>query len=324
LYQHDFDQMWSGLFSVHKSISPITTITYNGLPLGVYFSPEDEAMAEILSVVNNAQHSIDFTIFFFTNDDLRDALIAAHERGVQIRGVWDLLGAASPFSDDEALCAQGIALKIEDTTGKMHNKWMVVDAAGVHPSVVTGSMNWSSAGDISNDENTVIVTDGDIAQAYATQFNTIWQALDPEMQCNVDTPPLSNRLYLPLLRTASDGTAPTTNIQLQRIVYNPAGDDLAGELIEIANVGGQGQQLHNWTLVDVAGHTFTFPDLTLSPGGAVRVWVKSGVNTPADIYWGFQAPVWNNDGDTAYLYDAAGGLQDSCSYAGGDIFAICP
>jgi hypothetical protein len=129
---------------------------------------------------------------------------------------------------------------------------------------------------------------------------------------------------LPLLQTASDGTGSIADIQLQRIVYNPDGDDLAGEMVEIQNIGGQGQQMDNWTLTDVAGHTFTFPDFTLSPGGLVRVWVKGGVNGNTDIYWGFNAPVWNNDGDTARLYDDAGNLQDICTYAGGSTAMTCP
>jgi phosphatidylserine/phosphatidylglycerophosphate/cardiolipin synthase-like enzyme len=29
----------------------------------------------------------------------------------------------------------------------MHNKFMIIDAQGVNPVVVTGSMNWSASGD---------------------------------------------------------------------------------------------------------------------------------------------------------------------------------
>ena len=92
--------------------------------------------------------------------------------------MWDLLGAASPYSDDEALCAAGVPIRIEDTIGKMHNKFMVIDAEGADPRVVTGSMNWTTSGDASNDENTLILHDANLAVAYADTFAAMWQALD--------------------------------------------------------------------------------------------------------------------------------------------------
>jgi phosphatidylserine/phosphatidylglycerophosphate/cardiolipin synthase-like enzyme len=52
----------------------------------------------------------------------------------------------------------------------MHNKILVIDAEGTAPQVVTGSMNWSTAGDERNDENTLIVHDGEMAMAYAAGF----------------------------------------------------------------------------------------------------------------------------------------------------------
>ena len=48
----------------------------------------------------------------------------------------------NPFgSITMALCAAGIAIKIEDFPGLMHNKFMVIDAEGTAPPVVTGRMN---------------------------------------------------------------------------------------------------------------------------------------------------------------------------------------
>jgi phosphatidylserine/phosphatidylglycerophosphate/cardiolipin synthase-like enzyme len=95
VFLHDFDQMFSGKFGEAKTTSPTTTLTYAGRPLEIYFSPQDNALAEVVAEVNAAQSSIDFAIFFFTDDRLRDALIAAHGRGVRIRGIFDELGAGN-------------------------------------------------------------------------------------------------------------------------------------------------------------------------------------------------------------------------------------
>ncbi len=39
-----------------------------------------------------------------------------------------------------------------------------------------------------------------------------------------------------------------------------------------------------------------------------------GRNTSTDRYWGRTAYVWNNDKDTAYVYNRYGTLIDKCSY----------
>ncbi len=92
--------------------------------------------------------------------------------------------------------------------------------------------------------------------------------------------------------------------------------DLRGEVVTIVNLGGAPQSMAGWTLVSEAGgQSFRFPDgFTLAPGATVLVtsgpngylapqvvlqWLKSD-GTPSGGY------VWNNDGDTAVLRDAAG------------------
>ena len=206
LFQNDFDQMAAGRFGSAKSASLTTTLTYNGRPLEVYFSPQDNAMAQVIAEVEAAATSIDFAIFFFTEDALRDALIAAKNRGVAIRGLWDVLGAGNGSSDDEALCAAGVAIKIEDTTGKMHHKMMVIDAAGAAPRVVTGSLNWTDAADNRNSENTVIVHDAAAAGAYAGMFQGLWEAV-------AAAPCVSaSNVYLPLVSKPAAGPGPATPV----------------------------------------------------------------------------------------------------------------
>jgi len=160
----------------------------------IYFSPSDEAMAEVVAEVNAAEESLYFSIFYFTDDDLRDALIARSQAGVEIMGVWDKSAAANRYSEDEALCQAGIPIKIESFPGLMHNKFMVIDPNGPSPRVITGSMNWTTAGDEKNDENTLIVHDGGTAMAYAAAFWELYDALGEETLCGVDF-----AVYLPVV-----------------------------------------------------------------------------------------------------------------------------
>jgi len=194
IFQADFDQMVAGRFGTQKTASPTTTVIYQGIPVELYFSPQDGAMAQVVSEVQAAETSIDFAIFYFTEDTLRDVLIDAHNRGVAIRGLWDALGAGNASSDDEALCVAGIPIKIEDTAGKMHHKLMVIDAQGSDPMVITGSLNWTVAADKRNSENTVIVHDAVTAQTYAAGIAALWDGIDA-LPCAAGTA----RLYLPVI-----------------------------------------------------------------------------------------------------------------------------
>jgi phosphatidylserine/phosphatidylglycerophosphate/cardiolipin synthase-like enzyme len=81
----------------------------------------------------------------------------------------------------------------------MHNKFLVIDAEGTAPRVVTGSMNWSTSGDERNDENTLIVHDGGTAMAYAAGFWELYDALGEETLCEVEF-----GVYLPVATERDD------------------------------------------------------------------------------------------------------------------------
>ena len=70
-----------------------------------------------------------------------------------------------------------------------------------------------------------------------------------------------------------------------------------------------------WTLSDEAGHVYTFPSgFILDAGATVTIYTGSGTDTQDKLYWGSSSPIWNNDGDTAYLKDNEGKLVDSWSW----------
>ena len=58
-------------------------------------------------------------------------------------------------------------------------------------------------------------------------------------------------------------------------------------------------------------HTYTFPSYTLNAGSTVTVYTKKGTDSATELYWQLGGPIWNNDGDTAYLYDSNGKLVSS-------------
>ncbi len=353
LYQGDFDQMFGGAFGTDKVAVVTHTVDISGTLAQVYFAPQDIPIEQVIAAVNGAQRSIDFAIFTFTDDALADALIAAHARGVRVRGLWDSLAAGNSSADDERMCAAGLSIKIENTRGLMHNKMLVIDAQGDAPEVVTGSLNWTAGGNNGNNENTLVIKSGALTQQYADAYQSLWTAVTVE-PCNPEsivswdvrmpivfndaaaptpTPlpeePTPTSTPLPTA-TATPTSTPTSTdesgVHISRIVYNPPGDDLAGELVELVNDGQAAAQLEAWTLSDAANtpNVYTFPAFELAPGAAVRVWVKPGVDAQADLFWGREQPVWNNDGDRAMVRDGAGVVVAECAYEPATGEALCP
>lgn len=45
---------------------------------------------------------------------------------------------------------------------------------------------------------------------------------------------------------------------------------------------------------------------TLDSEATVTVYTGEGTNSATELYWGSGNLIWNNDGDTAYLYDISG------------------
>jgi len=116
----------------------------------------------------------------------------------------------------------------------------------------------------------------------------------------------------------SEESTATVDVRITYVHYDAYGNDnynLNDEYVVIKNYGDTAVNLAGWKLKDEAGHTYTFPDFTLEAESTVTVHSGSGVNTQTDLYWGrTYGAIWNNNHDTAYLYDAMGNLVDEYSW----------
>jgi DNA/RNA endonuclease G (NUC1) len=108
--------------------------------------------------------------------------------------------------------------------------------------------------------------------------------------------------------------AGVSGVSITTIEANPPGEDLAGEHVLLSNTGPRAVSLTGWTLEDGSGATYTFPEFSLGAGRRVRIWVQSGEDDDANLYWGRRQPVWNNDSDTAILRNPNGKLISRLEY----------
>ncbi|HQN49239.1 MAG TPA: lamin tail domain-containing protein [Caldisericia bacterium] len=110
-----------------------------------------------------------------------------------------------------------------------------------------------------------------------------------------------------------------SNIRLKiiNINYDAEGNDnenLNDEWVEIKNVEIMPVNMKNFTLKDKANHIFTFPEFILNSNEIVKVYSGCGENNLTSLYWCSFGAIWNNDTDTAYLYDSNGNLIDTYNY----------
>jgi micrococcal nuclease len=95
------------------------------------------------------------------------------------------------------------------------------------------------------------------------------------------------------------------------------GDDRSkpnGEYVRICNVSGGPVELKGFSIQDAAQHRYVFPEGALDPGYTALLLSGTGQDTTRRgqlrFYWG-DGPIWNNDKDTASLFDPSGKLIDS-------------
>ncbi len=146
--------------------------------LGPYFSPKTGVGGgcekEIIYWIDRASTSIHVLIYSFSSDPIAIALIEAHNRGVQVRVVFEEGNTGGAYKDAKLRTA-GIPVRTDTNTRYMHNKVMIVDGE----IVLTGSYDYSETAEIFNNENMVVLKSSSIGSAYEAEFSKIWGQSTP-------------------------------------------------------------------------------------------------------------------------------------------------
>ena len=177
-YTIEFNQMFiDGDFHRRKKKLKKEDIFTNidGAEIGLYFSPQGYAMYRgVLPLIEEAEKTIDVSIFFLTHNNISRELVKAHKRGVKIRVILDATAATNGYSKHNYLREHGIPVKVESWGGKMHMKAAVFDSKHL----IVGSMNWTLAGERNNDENTIIIKNSPKhANQLSSFFNSMWESI---------------------------------------------------------------------------------------------------------------------------------------------------
>ncbi|MEP0861538.1 MAG: T9SS type A sorting domain-containing protein [Ignavibacterium sp.] len=218
----------TGTINVYFNFSVDTTVamTGNAAKGNVNFAQK------LIDRINAATYSIDMALYSFADlPDVANAIIAAKNRGVKVRVVYENRTTQNSM---QALINAGIPVikRTSGLNGIMHNKFFVFDARdtiAVNDWLWTGS--WNVTLTESNWENNVVeINDPTITQAFKIEFEEMWGS-------SGDSPNPSNAKFG---FQKSDNTPHIFNIGGREVkVYFSPSDGVMSKIINTINTANK-------------------------------------------------------------------------------------
>ena len=142
------------------------------------FTPNRRCQQLIIQNINEAKKSVHLQAYSFTDSDIANALVKAHERNVDVKVILDHSNfkASNPLLKE--LLDNKIDVRIDKPNGIAHSKVCIADRR----IVLTGSYNYSEAAYKRNAENILIVHDKAVAEEYLANWQNRWDhSLKPSL-----------------------------------------------------------------------------------------------------------------------------------------------
>lgn len=146
--------------------APVATCPKN-VQWDVHFSPNGWATTAIVANIRAANKSIYVQAYSFTSQPIAEALITAHNRRVQVEVIVDKSQKTAKGSVISLLTSNGVKVFVDERHAIAHNKVIVIDGERV----LTGSFNFTNAAEHNNAENSLLLVDEKIAEAYQKNWN---------------------------------------------------------------------------------------------------------------------------------------------------------
>jgi phosphatidylserine/phosphatidylglycerophosphate/cardiolipin synthase-like enzyme len=135
------------------------------------FSPSPEAVKLVERTIRKAEQTIDVAAYYFTSQKIADALVAAHERGVEVRVLLDKGQGKRHYRAVQSLHEAGIPIRINRRYAIMHNKYLIIDKKTVE----TGSFNYTDNAEQRNAENVIVIKNNvTLAKRFMQDWDRLW------------------------------------------------------------------------------------------------------------------------------------------------------
>jgi phosphatidylserine/phosphatidylglycerophosphate/cardiolipin synthase-like enzyme len=170
-YEEEFDELWNGIYVGGGKVAN-GKIASENLVIENYFCPEDNCKKKVIGAIKEAQTSVNFMTFSFTDEDIADAMLF---KSIEIKGIFESRSAGSEYSQYKRLKDFGIEVKKDSNPKTMHHKVFIID----RKAVITGSYNPTASGNTRNDENILIIHNERIASKFLDEFDMLWRSSIP-------------------------------------------------------------------------------------------------------------------------------------------------
>ena len=178
----------SALTSAEADSAAQASITLTEIPLGagygvdggwfeLYFTDPESPLASqktggvdapLVAAIDSARLTVDVAIYSLSLNSIRDALMDAHNRGVQVRMVME--SENLDRSDPQKIKDAGIPILGDRREGLMHDKFVVID----NSEVWLGSMNFTDSGGYTDNNNLMRIRSVKMAENYTKEFEEMF------------------------------------------------------------------------------------------------------------------------------------------------------
>jgi phosphatidylserine/phosphatidylglycerophosphate/cardiolipin synthase-like enzyme len=135
------------------------------------FSPHQGATALIVRTIGEAQKSVYIAAYSFTSQPIADALVQAHQQGIDVEVVLDKSQSKGRHKLVDFLEANNIPTRINAHYAIMHSKFMIIDDKVLE----LGSFNYTKAAENKNAENVLVLhNDPQAISSYMQQWKKLW------------------------------------------------------------------------------------------------------------------------------------------------------
>jgi phosphatidylserine/phosphatidylglycerophosphate/cardiolipin synthase-like enzyme len=256
---------------------------------------------KLIEFINNAQASIHIASFEFNLTPVAEALIAAKNRGLDVRWVTDDKNGLNydnqPGRGQFALLTRA-GIEVKDDAGRtalMHNKFWIFD----HQIVWTGSTNITVNGIFKQNNNVLVIRSPDVAYIFEREFDELWSG-----QFGPRAPSMVNNQW-----TILDGTP----IQ----VLFSAEDHVVSNLIALVNDAKTSIRFLAFSFTDypLAKAMIDRAVVGIDVRGVYETFGSNGVGAELKTFWCAQVPV-RQDGNSSFLHDKIIIIDDSIVVTG--------
>jgi phosphatidylserine/phosphatidylglycerophosphate/cardiolipin synthase-like enzyme len=204
-FKQEFEIMWGdgpggkpdSLFGTNKPLRKIDYLIIGGAQIRLKFSPASKNTAReqttnglIATAIAGSKKNIDMALFVASDRYLSNILEGKSQQNIQIRALVDSRFAYRDYSitldmwgiQSAKDCKLGtnnawkqplrtVGVPNLITGDLLHHKFAILD----HSSVITGSHNWTMAGNHTNDEALVVIQNEKVAAHFQREYDRLYQ-----------------------------------------------------------------------------------------------------------------------------------------------------